>query len=211
MRRKIIAFVALIIFNFQLVKAEDFFKQQSSGWFSLGTRNTFSVFNDIENETAGKGIGGQFRIQLNDRLNTEWFADYLTSEIGDVAQRSDYHIGWSVMYYPGNAIYFQNLIQPYILLGHCFDYTEVSINHQKENKDNRWSMATQAGLGTHINITDRLDISLSGQYMLHFGQELNVVGGEGVYFVEKEDHTHVGGHLLISLSANFKFGRLWKV
>lgn len=208
MRNPILLF-ALLIFCSMNIKADDFLKERSSGWFSLGTRNTFSVFNDIENETSGKGIGGQFRIQLNDRLNTEWFADYLTSQIGDYADRKDYHIGWSVMYYPGKNIYFEKILQPYILLGHCFDYTEVSIAGQPENMDHRWSIATQAGLGTHLNLTERLDISLSGQYMLHFGKELNVVESEGVYAVEKEDHMHIGGHLLISLSANFKFGRLW--
>jgi opacity protein-like surface antigen len=193
------------------VRAGDFLKQKSSGWFSLGTRNTFSIFNDIENETNGKGIGGQFRVQLNDRLNTEWFADYLFSEIGGVAQRNDYHIGWSVMYYVGKDVYFEKVIQPYILIGHCFDKTNVFITDHPEIKDDRWSLATQAGVGTHINITDRLDISLSGQYMLHFGKELNVVNSEGVYFVEKEDHTHTGGHMLISVSANFKFGKLWSI
>ena len=73
----------------------------------------------------GVGIGGQFRLQLGKRLNTEWYFDYLTSEVGDFAQRNDYHIGWSVMYYPGKHVDFSRLLQPYLILGHCFDYTDV--------------------------------------------------------------------------------------
>ncbi len=210
--KKAIAILGVSLFMFVLnTQAGDFFKQKSSGWFSVGTRNTFSLFNDIKNESNGIGLGGQFRIQLNDHFNTEWFADYLTSEIGVGAERNDYHIGWSVMYYIGKDVYFNKTLQPYILLGHCFDDTHVFIVDHPEIKENRLSMATQAGVGTHINITDRLDISLSGQYMVHFGKELNVVYKEGEYVIEKANRTSTGGHLLIGLSANFKFGKLWKV
>lgn len=189
--------------------AGDFFKGKNSGWFSLGTRNTFSLFNDIEHETNGNGIGGQYRIQLNDHLNTEWFLDYLTSKIGGYAQRNDYHIGWSLMYYPGKNVNFDHLLQPYIILGHCFDDTHVFLLNDESNKNSRLSMATQAGLGTHFNITDRLDLTLTAQYMLHFGKEIEIEEENGAYNVVKEDRTHTGGHLLICVSANFKFFRLW--
>ncbi|MBL0103205.1 MAG: hypothetical protein IPP51_05275 [Bacteroidetes bacterium] len=209
MKKSVSALCLLFLLFTSTSRAGDFFKQKSSGWFSLGTRNTFSLFNDIENEKNGIGIGGQYRIQLNDKFNTEWFADYLTSKIGDVAQRNDYHIGWSVMYYLGKNVYFDKTFQPYLILGHCFDQTSVFILNNTAEKASRFSMATQAGLGTHINITERLDITLTGQYMIHFGKELNVINTDGVYSVEQEDHTNPGGHLLISVSANFKFCRLW--
>ena len=134
-------------------------KQESSGLFSLGTRNTFSMFNN-DNGT-GKGIGGQFRIQFSDRINTEWYADYITSKDRSYTFRNDYHIGWSVMYYPGKNIGFEKLVQPYFIAGHCFDYSIVRAQADKNNSADRLSMATQAGLGTHINITKQFDCSLS--------------------------------------------------
>ncbi|MGL4599812.1 MAG: hypothetical protein ACRCYO_19965, partial [Bacteroidia bacterium] len=41
-------------------------------------------------------VFGQFRIRLTDRINTEWFADYISTNLNNLASRSDYHIGWSV-------------------------------------------------------------------------------------------------------------------
>ena len=73
-----------------------------SGRFSLGVRSSMSLFND-GNAGIGQGAGGQFRIQVNKKVNTEWFADYITSGIGDYANRKDGHIGWSVMFYMSNS------------------------------------------------------------------------------------------------------------
>ncbi len=185
------------------------FRQENSGWFSLGTRNTLSLFNEMPEEGVGIGIGGQFRLQLGKRLNTEWYFDYLTSEVGDFAQRNDYHIGWSVMYYPGKHVDFSRLLQPYLILGHCFDYTDVFEKDNRSNHADRLSMATQGGIGTHFNITRALDVSLSGQYMVHFGKEVAADAQVGHTHIEVEDHTHAGGHVLLTVSANYKFVRLW--
>ena len=74
-------------------------KNTRGGLFSLGMRTTVSAFNGHDDESPGFGIGGQFRLQFADRVNSDWFFDYITSDIGDVASRTDYHIGWSVLYY----------------------------------------------------------------------------------------------------------------
>lgn len=188
---------------------QSLFRQEGSGWFSLGTRNTISLFNDLEDESVGVGIGGQFRLQLGNRLNSEWYFDYLTSEAAGFAQRNDYHIGWSVLYYLGKTVDFYRPLQPYLILGHCFDYTDVFEKGNRGNQADRLSMATQAGIGTHLNITRALDVSLSGQYMLHFGKEVVAGKLEGRNYIGLEDHTHAGGHLLFTVSANYKFARLW--
>lgn len=192
------------------VSASDFFKQQSSGLFSLGTRNTVSVFNGSHHGSPGIGIGGQFRIQVNDRLSTEWYADWITSSVGKYISRNDYHIGWSVMFYPGKQLYFESPLQPYIIIGHCFDRSILFEKKDKANSSDRLSMATQAGLGCHLNITKELDLSLSAQYMLHFGKELEYSDTEGIVKFNSEDYSVPSGHLLITLSANYKFGKLWK-
>ena len=187
----------------------DFLRDSGSGEFSVGTRNAFSHFSDMQNESAGIGIGGQFRVQFSDRINSEWFLDYISSEIGSKGIREDYHIGWSLMYYFDKTPGFKKLLKPYLLLGHCFDYTEVTDKEKPTIGKSRFSMATQAGLGTHFNITPQLDISLSTQYMLHFGKEIEAHEQEGVFIINQAEHNHVGGHLLTVLSINYKIAKLW--
>lgn len=166
------------------------------------------MFND--DAATGLGIGGQFRLQLKKRLNTEWYFDYITSRDGNRTYRNDYHIGWSAMFYAKNNYSFDRLLQPYLIVGHCFDYSKVTAQQDKSNSQSRLSMATQAGLGTHVNITQRLDVSLSGQYMLHFGKDIHTeTGKDGEIIIEKHDFSHVGGHLLFSLSVNYKFFHWW--
>lgn len=177
------------------------------GSFSLGTRNTISVFND--DEGIGKGIGGQFRLQLTNRLNTEWYFDYITSRNGQYTFRNDYHIGWSVLLYTRSNHSFEKLLQPYLIAGHCFDYSKVMAQNDKANTASRLSMATQAGIGTHINITRKLDCSLSGQYMLHFGKELETNIDADQVFIERKPFTHPHGHLLVTISFNYLFADLW--
>ncbi len=182
-------------------------RDPSSGMFSLGTRNTASLFSDDYN--AGLGIGGQFRLQINDRFNTEWFADYISSKYGTYTLRNDYHIGWSVMFYPGKEVRFSRFFQPYFLAGHCFDYSVIMAQNDHANQAERLSMATQAGLGTHLNISPRFDCSLSAQYMLHFGKQIEAnVSSDAVVF-EQHNHGLPHGHLLATLSFNYKFGDLW--
>ena len=183
----------------------DDYKKQP-GTFSLGTRNTISAFND--DDATGKGIGGQFRLRLSNRLNSEWFFDYITSK-AVYTYRNDYHIGWSVMFYPGDNIYSDHLLQPYFLVGHCFDYSKVTEQANKTNSAGRLSMATQAGAGTHINITELLDCSLSGQYMIHFGKEIETITDGGKVVIQKRDYSNPHGHLLFTVSFNYKFFHLW--
>lgn len=186
--------------------------QNAHGRVSLGMRSTVSLFNHNE-ASAGSGVGGQFRVQLLKRLNTEWFADYLTSKVSAGTSRRDYHIGWSVMYYLTDPQGFEKKLTPYVVAGHCFDYTQIRI-HTEELKavealapNFRWTSAIQAGLGTHFNITPRFDFSLSAQYMMHFGKHLHVEELTDRIRIYREDHAGMEGHLLVSLSANYKFGK----
>ncbi len=178
-----------------------------AGTVSIGTRNTFSMFND--DAGVGMGIGGQSRVQISDHVNTEWFFDYITSKNKTYTTRNDYHVGWSVMYYPGSTVDFSNRLQPYILVGHCFDYSKVFEQKNRANAEGRWTMATQAGLGTHINISEFLDCSISSQYMLHFGKEIETTIDKEIVIIEKADYSRPDGHLLFSVSFNYKLFHLW--
>lgn len=194
---------AMLLYHSVFIWAQENF----SGAFCLGTRNTISMFND--DNAAGKGIGGQFRIQLGPKINTEWYFDYIASKDKPYTFRNDYHIGWSVLLYSGGNCSFDHLLQPYLIAGHCFDLSKVAEINNKSNSVKRLSMATQAGLGTHININHKLDCSLSGQYMIHFGKDIETNIEKGRVMIKKNDFSTADGHLLFTISFNYKLFRLW--
>lgn len=172
---------------------------------SIGTRNTLSFFNS--DAGTGKGIGGQTRVQLGKRLNTEWYLDYITSKT-NLTHRNDMHVGWSLMFYLKENYDFSRLLQPYLIAGHCFDNTQVFERANKNNNATRLSMATQAGIGMHVNITPKFDCSLTSQYMLHFGKDIATSVENNKVVIEKEKGSHVDGHLLVAVSFNYKIAGL---
>lgn len=192
------------------------------GLLSLGVRSTYSLFNGHHDESNGIGVGGQFRLQFADQVNSDWFFDYISSDIGDFATRSDYHIGWSVLYYltkpgtgPGKHPGLRSFktmpmtVRPYLLAGHCFDYTRMVANNDRSNFSERWSSAVQGGAGIHFNLSPRTDVSFTAQYMLHLGNEVGAHLHEGVVDFHEESSTSMEGHLLINLSLNYKIADLW--
>lgn len=181
----------------------------SNGMFSLGVRSTHNSFS---HDGTGLGVGGQFRIQLTERINTEWFADYIS--VGDNEIRSNYaHIGWSVLFYPFKDQTYPKRFQPYISAGHCFDYNKKIAVDDPDIYRDRWGSAVQAGIGFHFNLTKRFDLSLSSLYMIHLTPEIDahVHYENSVPVVEFHNHSHSGleGHLLTTISINYKIGQLW--
>lgn len=192
-------FWCLFLIGFNLFSQSD----ENRKWFSLGMRSTASVFSD---DGFGIGTGGQFRIQLNKRVNTDWFADYISININDEVKSEYVHIGWSVLYYPFKNLLYPALVQPYILAGHCFDYNKkTDILFPGRSKD-RWGSAVQAGAGAHLNITKRLDLSLMVQYMIHFTSEIHYrkdIDGKIEFYSDKHSNS-LEGHLLITTSISYK-------
>ena len=183
---------------------------KESGYFSLGIRTAFSAFSDAG--YSGMGYGGQYRIRVLERMNTDWFADYITTDIAGIAKREDMHIGWSILAYPFNAQMTAGKFTPYILAGHCFDWTKVSKNDSPMAKE-KWSSAVQAGLGMHYNVTDRMDISLTAQYMMHLGKAVHAevfeIDGKKDVMITKSPVSGVEGHMLINLSMNVRLFDMW--
>jgi hypothetical protein len=208
LRKPILSALIVIASSVSFVSAQDS-TLKNSGMFSLGTRTTMSMFNGDDGSPIGLGLGGQFRLQFSDKVNSEWFADFITSSIDNVASRQDYHIGWSLMFYPGKQKGFDHLLKPYILAGHCFDYTRVEADNDSKNFKDRLSMAMQAGGGTHFNITPRFDFSLSAQYMLHLGKEIHAASVGDAVLIERSSSSKPDGHLLVTLSINYKLANLW--
>jgi len=173
------------------------------GWFSVGARSTISLF---DHDGGGLGTGGQFRIQLSKKVNTDWFADYISINISDKVRSEYYHIGWSVLFYPRE----EGFIKPYILAGHCFDYNKKTSMRDPSITAERWGSAVQAGVGTHFNLSSRFDISITSQYMIHLTKALEAeFDGDNISITEHQGSA-LEGHLLTTISLNYKLCRLWK-
>jgi hypothetical protein len=185
---------------------------KQGGNFSLGIRNVISAFNHGDPGEIGTGIGAHFRIQAVDRVNTEWYADVIPANIKNKAHRMDFHIGWSVMYYLINPKGFHRKLTPYVLAGHCFDWTSIKLNGPNAPPaTGRFSSAVQAGIGCHYNVTPRFDLTLTAQYMFHLGKEIHAHENKNGN-MEIEIHKNAGweGHLLISIGVNYKIAQLWQ-
>lgn len=213
-----------LVFLFPLLlsaqnKTEDTYalkREHVDGQFSLGVRNTASLFGHADD--YGLGYGGQFRIRVGKRLNTEWYTDYIKTDYSGVGHRETAHIGWSVMFYPFNTATRKGSFTPYIIAGHCFDYAKVESNLYYDavigdfNSDNakRWTSAVQLGIGTSYHFTDRLDMTLTAQYMSHLGNDIHseveeLNDGSGKYLRIDDDRSELTmeGHLLITMSLNY--------
>ena len=199
--------IGFVLFSSLCYGQEINIKGTQSGLFSLGTRTTFSTFNSHDDEGNGLGVGGQFRVQFADRVNTDWFFDYIRTDVGDYASRTDYHIGWSVLFYPLKNT--TPVVRPYLLMGHCFDNSVLVDNRDPSNSARRLSSAVQGGAGFHWNLSPRLDLSFVAQYMLHLGKELHAENHFGFVHFHEESRRSLEGHLLVHVGINYKIADLW--
>lgn len=186
------------------------------GELQFGMRSTASMFGN--DESAGYGFGGQFRLKFRKQINSEWFADYITSNVEDIGTRNVGHIGWSVMFYLKNmddTYYRNNRFIPYLIAGHCFDYTRITpLNTPTEIHSDefleRWSSATQAGLGLIWNYSQRFNLSLTSQYMVHLGKDIDYeVVNNQLVLTENSGSSSLESHVLVTLSMNVRIADLW--
>lgn len=189
---------------------DDLFDKKQGGNVSLGMRNTISFFNDGDPKAIGTGSGGHYRIQISNRVNTEWYADVFLSNIHNKAHRADYHIGVSVMYYLIDPKGFTRKLTPYVISGYCFDETVIKINGEGGASGSRFSSEVHGGIGCSYNVTPRFDISMTTQYGFHLGKELDLEEHpDGGMTIETQKNAGWQGHLMISISVNYKIFKLW--
>ncbi|MDA9563865.1 hypothetical protein N9R81_04230 [Flavobacteriales bacterium] len=206
-------FLTLITINSFAQKEE---RDNGAGQIEFGTRTSISLFDD--HLFPGIGYGGQFRIRVNNRINTEWYGDYIKTDIGGLGTRQTAHIGWSVTFSPIEKSLTKNSFIPYFIAGHCFDYASVSSNLYGDglrNQQQRLTTAVQMGIGATYYLGDRVNLALSTQYMYHIGKDLHVevvkTGhptdehpdyGEDYLIIEDGHGAVLEGHLLTTLSLN---------
>src|ERR1035437_3584186 len=102
-----------------------------TGFLSMGARNCISVFTTNGKRFVGTGMGGQFALQIAKDFNSHWFADWINSNINNLAQRSDFHSGFSMMPTVFSPRIGKSNIAIYPLGGFCIDYTKFVITSGK--------------------------------------------------------------------------------
>jgi len=186
-----------------------------TGFLSLGVRNCASVFTTNGKRFVGTGVGGQFAMQIADNINSHWFSDWIVSNINNVAQRADFHSGFSIMPQVLSIPTGSNRISLFPLAGFCIDYSKFSITSGKNvdsgpNYAERYSFAAQAGLGATVPVSARLNFSLEAHYMLHVGTDVDIeMNGNDVRLI-KQTGTNLEGHFVLALSMDYKLFRLWR-
>jgi len=117
------------------------------------------------------------------------------------------------MFYMGNSPNKKNSLSSYLLAGHCFDYTKMTENYDQKNSLSRWSSAVQMGLGSHYNFTERFDVSLNAQYMIHLGKEITANSYPSlipeyypptIVIASSAGKIDLEGHLLVTMSMNYR-------
>lgn len=140
-------------------------------------------------------------------FNTEWFVEFFHGGYTENAVRTDGHIGGLVMWYPQRR---PQSVAPFLCLGPNADFIKLRDRLDAENFTSRWTVGAQAGIGMHITLTRRSDITLSSQYMMHFGQEMTLATDESTLVSIPADGSGLDGHILFNVSLNYKMADLWK-
>jgi hypothetical protein len=181
------------------------------GRFGVGMRNTVNLWN--ENKMVGLGAGGQFKLAFSPRVNTDFFADIITSRGEALTYRKDYHIGWGVQFALPKSGFGSHRIVPYLMAGQCFDLTKVGFQMNTESPL-IFSAAVQGGGGISSFVHRSVELNLQLQYMMHLTQHVDltyeIVQGQLETGYEIEKGASAEGHLLATFSMTFYFLQLWK-
>ena len=185
-----------------------------TGFLSMGVRSCISIFTTNKKTFVGTGAGGQFALRIAKHFNSHWFADGIVSNISNLAQRIDFHSGFSMMPEVFSPRIGATHIALFPLAGICIDYTRFTITTGENipggpTSVDRFSFAVQAGCGATIPVSKRLDISLEAHYMVHIGNDVDInINGDQVHLIKKNG-VNLEGHFLLALSIDYKLFRLW--
>jgi hypothetical protein len=61
----------------------------------------------------------------------------------------------------------------------------------------------------HINLSERLDLSVVSQYMIHLGTDIHADRHDTEVHFHQEKGASLEGHLLFHVGINYKIADLW--
>lgn len=187
-------------------------KDVESGYFSVTRRTSVSMWSLNQWKMSGLGLGTAFRIQINKRLNTEWYGDFIKTQYKGKVFRADRHLTNSIMYYFRKLDTVKHKFHPFISASvFCLDFTKIEEVGPGGASLQRFSLSQQFGIGTHYFPTERFDISLYAQYYNHLGNDIHIHElADGTIQIEaKRERISLEGHMFFVFSAGYRLGDLW--
>lgn len=178
-----------------------------SGVFAIGIRSGLVLSHNIDGWNAGQGLGLQARIMATPHINTEWYFEVFRGGYTDQGVRTDGHIGGLALLYPQHKL---QRVAPFLAVGPNADYVKLRERVNKQNFVSRWSLGVQSGIGIQISLTRRSDMTISTQYMVHFGQALVLPLEDSATILLPQSGSGVDGHFIANISFNYKMADLWK-
>ena len=186
----------------------------NTGYLSMGARNSFGIFTTNGKYFVGTGAGGQFALQIAKNFNSQWFSDWIVSNIDNKAQRSDFHSGFSMMPEVISLRTGKTQIAIFPIGGFCIDYTKFSITTGNNYTFGpatveRYSFAAQVGAGLTIPISNKFDFTFDVHYMTHIGTDVDIKMDDIGVILVKDTGTNLEGHLFFAISMDYKLFRIW--
>jgi len=219
-RKLFIVFVFLLLCGTsqaqEMIKSDTF--PDPSGYLSIGSRNCFSSFFSQGKAFVGTGAGGQFALRIAEDFNSHYFADWIVSNVDNLAQRYDFHSGFSMMPQLFSPRIGNKHLSVFPLAGICIDYTKFSVTTGKDSASlpryvERYSFAVQAGFGVTLPVSKKLDVSLEAHYMLHIGTCMGVLilNSDEVRLLKMQPAGNLclEGHYVLAFSMDYKLFKLW--
>lgn len=214
---KSLAIVTGFLLIHSILQAQEMIEKypDPTGYLSMGARSCNSIFTTNGKRFVGTGMGGQFGLRIAENFNSHWFADWITSNIDNLAQRNDFHSGFSMMPEVASLPVGAKRISLYPLAGFCIDYTKFAVTSGKKatsspNYVERYSFAAQAGCGATFPVSKMLDFSLEAHYMLHVGTDVDIEINDNEVFLIKQQGKNLEGHFVLAISIDFKLFKLWQ-
>lgn len=181
-------------------------KHKPAGVFALGVRMNEAMVEFPDDHSTSLGVGGQMRLQFSNRLNSEWFLDFSRSDVMPGITRTDYYFGSDLMIYLRKNL---RRIQPYAVVGPGIAAYRINSVTNGNNSASVFLPAAQAGLATHFNVTYRFDLSLTAQYIMEYGHDLETTLNGDEVTISRSTEKKFEGHPQLTLSMNFKIADLW--
>ena len=187
-------------------------RSERSGYFSITQRTSMSMWGLNEWALTGLGKGTAFRIQFSDRLNSEWYGDFIKTQYKGKAFRSDRHLTNSIMFYLRKPDTSNYKFQPFISASmFCLDFTHVESIYPGGESLERFSFSQQFGIGSHFFLTERADISIYAQYYNHLGNDIHIDEHPdgSIHIREQKGRISLEGHVFLVFSAGYRIGDIW--
>ncbi|MCS6990547.1 MAG: hypothetical protein NZL95_01640 [Chitinophagales bacterium] len=177
------------------------------GVFAAGIRTAAGLTLTDSTLNLAQGVGLQARLLVLQRLNTEWYVEWLRGGFSDEAFRTDLHLGFNILGY------FQRRLQrvaPFLMTGFAADALTLNNRLEARHRTTSWTTAVLGAIGFHINLTWRSDLTIAVAYQHHLVHQALLQTAEGILAQVPRSGRTGDGHLLVQLSMNYKITDLWK-